>query len=144
MNRRNFVSAATSAGLAAGSPPVGSAPSIFELRCFHLRNGSQVQKTADFLGKYFLPAAQRAGVGPMGFFAALIGEQAPFALALTSYPTLNAMAEAMEKMASDKDFQKGFDEYNSLAEPTYIRMENSLLRGFETWPNVVPQPPPKR
>ena len=141
MNRRNFVSAATTAGLAATTPAPGtSAPSIFELRWFHLRNGNQVQKTTDFLGKHFLPAAQRAGAGPLGFFGAVIGEQAPFALVLSSYPTLNAMADAMDKMASDKAFQKAFDEYNSLAEPSYMRMENSLLRGFDTWPNVVLPP----
>jgi hypothetical protein len=142
MKRRDFVSVTTSAGLAAGpsaaaGPPAASASSIFELRYFHLRNGSQVQRTTDFLGKYFLPAAQRAGVGPMGFFAAVIAEQSPFAMALTSYATLNAMAEAMDKIASDKEFQKGFEEYNSMSELSYIRMENSLLRGFDTWPNVV-------
>src|SRR5258707_229296 len=138
MNRRKFVSTTATASLAASAAPAGAKSSIFELRYFRLRNGSQVQKTNDFLGKYFLPAAQRIKLGPVGFFGAVIGEQSPFVLALISYTSIEAMADAMDKMSGDKEFQKGFDEFNSMSELNYIRMENSLLRGFDTWPQVVP------
>src|SRR5205823_8842472 len=82
-------------------------------------------------------AAQKAGVGAMGFFSALIAEQSPFVLALISYPSLAAMATAMDKIASDQTFQKGFDEYNSAAELPYIRMESSLLRAFPGQPSLT-------
>jgi hypothetical protein len=141
MNRRHFVSATAAAGLAhTGAAAAGHATSIIELRYFHLRNGAYIQKTNDFLGKYFLPAAQRTGAGPMGFFGAVIAEQSPFALALVSYPSLNAVAETAERMASDKDFRHGFDEFNSMTELSYFRMDNSLLRGFPGWPGVTPPP----
>jgi hypothetical protein len=132
MNRRNLITAAAALGVPA--PGAGVKNAIYELRYFHLRNGTQIQRTADFLSKYYLPAAQRAGMGPFGFFSALIGEQSPFVLALTSYASWAAMETGIEKMAADKEFQKGFGEYNS--ELSYIRMENSVLRAFDSIPAI--------
>jgi hypothetical protein len=139
MHRRKFISAAASTGFAAAvSAAAATARNvILELRYFRLRTGSQVQRTADFLGKHFVPAAQRAGIGPMGFFSALISEQSPFVLALLSYASFDAMAAATDKMAADKEFQGGFDEYNSMSELSYFRMENSLLRAFDAWPAIT-------
>ncbi|HWB85648.1 MAG TPA: hypothetical protein VG675_16000 [Bryobacteraceae bacterium] len=74
MRRRHFIGVTASAGLAAGAPTAAATPAIFELRYFHLRNGSQVDHTSDFLSRFFLPAAWRCGVSPMGFFSAVIAE----------------------------------------------------------------------
>jgi hypothetical protein len=142
MHRRQFFGTAASAGLAA-APAAAAARAIFEMRWFRLRNGSQVQRTNEFLGKYFLPAAQRLGIGPLGFFNSLIAEQGPFVLALLAYPSMNAVIETADRMASDREFQKGFEEYNSMSELSYIRMENSLLRAFETTPAMTPPPAAK-
>lgn len=113
---------------------------ILELRYIRLRNGSQVQRTTQFLSKYYLPSARRAGAGPLGFFNALIAEQSPFALVLASYPSLAAVGQVHEKMMDDREFGKGFDEYNSMSELGYIRMENSLLRAFDGMPFVAVPP----
>lgn len=143
MNRRNLIT-----GAAALSVPASGAPSknaIFELRYFRMRNGAQIQRTSDFLGKYFLPAAQRIGIGPLGFFNALVADQSPFILTVASYSGISAFETAMDKMAADKQFQKGFNEYNSMSEPGYIRMENSLLRAFDSIPGIeVPPADEKR
>ena len=112
--------------------------SIFELRYFRMRNGNQMQRTSEFLSKTLMPALDRAGAKAEGFFNALIGEQSPFALALVSYPSLAAAGEAWDKMAADKAFQKGADEYSSMTELSYMRMENSLLRAFDGWPAITP------
>lgn len=140
MNRRNFVSASASAGLAATGASAAAKASFFELRYFRLRNGAQVQKTNDFLSKSFLPAAKRAGVAHIGCFGSLIAEQGPFALVLTAHSSLNAFAEVMDRLAADKEFQSGFETFNSLSELSYIRMESSLLRGFPGWSEVTPPP----
>ena len=129
--------AAASAGLAAAPAAAAQQNAIFELRYYHMRNGSQTQRTADFLGKHFLPAAQRLGIGPLGFFSAVIAEDSPFILALTSYPSAAAFAGAAERLAADQEFQRGFDEYNSMTELSYIRMENSLLRAFDCMPSIT-------
>jgi hypothetical protein len=143
MNRRKFLNAASAAGVAAGAsaaaPPAKNA--IYELRYFHMRNGSQGQRTSEFLSKTLMPALERAGAHPAGFFGALIAPQSPFVLALISYPSLAAVGEVMDKLASDKEFQKGADAYNSLMELGYIRMENALLRAFDGWPAITPPKP---
>jgi hypothetical protein len=143
MNRRNLITVA--AALSVPAPGTAGKNAIFELRYFRMRNGAQIQRTSDFFSKYYMPAAQRIGIGPMGFFNALVAEQAPFLLALTSHPSIAAMETAMEKMAADKEFQKGFGEYNSMSELSYIRMENSLLRAFDSIPGIeVPPTDAKR
>ncbi len=134
MNRRHLITVTAALSVPGAGATVKNA--IFELRYFHLRNGAQIQRTSDFFGKYYLPAAQRLGIGPLGFFNAVIAEQSPFLLALTSYPSIGGLEIAMEKMASDKEFQKGFDEYNSMTELSYIRMDSSLLRAFDSIPNI--------
>src|SRR5690242_1560956 len=115
MNRRKFLNSAAAAGVAAGAP-AAAAPlaknAIYELRYFQMRNGSQGQRTSEFLSKTLMPALQRAGAGTMGFFNALIAQQSPFALALVSYPSMAAIGEVWDKLAADKAFQKGADEYS--------------------------------
>lgn len=141
MNRRHFIQSAASAGIAAApAAAAGGRNAIFELRYFRLRNGSQTRQTTQFLSKYYLPSARRAGAGPFGFFNAVIAQQSPFTLALVSYPSLNAVGEVHEKMMDDKEFRKGFDEYNSMSELSYIRMENSLLRAFDGVPSILVPP----
>jgi hypothetical protein len=137
MQRRQFVGAAASAGFVPAPAAAAQQNAIFELRYYHMRNGSQTGRTADFLRSHFLPAAQRLGIGPLGFFGAVIGEGSPFILALISYPSAAAFAESGERLAADKEFQSGFDEYNSMTELSYIRMENSLLRAFDGMPSMA-------
>jgi hypothetical protein len=134
MNRRNLITAA--AALSVPAPGETGKNAIFELRYYHMRNSTQIQRTSDFLGKYYLPAAQRAGFGPLGFFNQLVADRGPFVLAVTSYPSISAIEAGMEKMKADKEFQKGFNEYNSGTELSYMRMESSLLRAFDSIPNI--------
>jgi len=143
MNRRNLITGA--AALSVPAPGSTAKKAIYELRYFRMRNGTQIQRTSDFLSKFYLPAAQRLGIGPLGFFNALIGEQSPFVLSLASYSSISAMETAMEKMAADKEFQKGAAEFNAAGELSYIRMENSLLRAFDSIPGIeVPPSDAKR
>jgi len=113
---------------------------LIELRYFHMRNGHQVERTTTYLQKGWLPAAQRAGIHPVGFFSAVIAPEAPFILSLASYGSLGAMEAAHEKIAADREFQAAWDEFNSMTELSYIRMENSLLRAFPAMPEVEPPP----
>lgn len=138
MNRRSLIKAAAALSVPASGATMKNA--IFELRYYRMRNSTQIQRTTDYLGKTYLPAAQRAGFGPMGFFNNLVGDQGPFILALTSYPSISAVETGMEKMKADKEFQKGFNDYNSMTELSYIRMESSLLRAFDSIPGIEAPP----
>jgi hypothetical protein len=137
MNRRKFVSAAAAAGLttaAAADNP--TKPSLYELRFFYMRNGSQVDRTTAYLRDVWLPAAKRAGIGPVGFFSPVIGERSPFILALASYPGVAALESAHDRFAADREFQKGADAYNTIGDPAYIRIESTLLRAFPAIPTI--------
>ena len=140
IERRQFVRAAASAGLAAVPAAAAQQNAFFELRYYHLRTGIQTSHTSEFLGNCFLPAAQRLGIGPLGFFGAVIAEGSPFILTLISYPSADAFAQSPARLATDKDFQRGFDVYNSRTELSYIRMESSLLRAFDSVPSIVVPP----
>jgi hypothetical protein len=144
MQRRQFVRAAATAGLAAAPVAAVQQNAFFELRYYHMRNGGQTQRTSDFLSKHFLPAAQRLGIGPLGFFGAVIAEGSPFILVLNSYPSAAAFANGIERLAADKEFQRGFDDYNSMTELSYSRMENSLLRAFDSMPSITVPPAAQR
>ena len=92
-----------------------------------------------------MPAAQRAGIGPIGFFGPVLAERAPFILTLASYPSFAAIEASYDKTVADQDFQKGWDAYNTIEDPAYIRMESALLRGFDGWPVLqVPPTTPQR
>jgi len=138
MKRRQFL--ATPAVLplavaAADAPP----RAIYQLVFTYMRQGSQTQRTSEFLGSAFLPAWQRAGAGPAGFFSAVIAPRSPFVLSLMTYSSWAAMETVQAKLAADKDLQKAADDYNNIADPPYVRQESSLLRAFDSTP--VPEVP---
>jgi hypothetical protein len=145
MKRREFVSATAAAGMAAAAPADPPKNAYFHLLYFYMRSGSQVDRTTAYLRDTFLPAAKRAGIGPVGFFSPVIGERSPYILSLASYPAWGAIETAYERLAADKDFQKGWDEYNNIQDPAYVRMESALLRAFDGIPALdVPPTDAKR
>jgi hypothetical protein len=141
MNRRKFVAATTAAGFAsaaaAENPPKNS---YYDLRFFYMRNGTEVDRTTAYLRDVWLPAAKRAAIGPVGFFGPVIGERAPFILSLASYPGFAAIETAHAKIAGDQEFQKGWDAFNTIGDPAYIRIENTLLRAFDGIPAIEAPP----
>jgi len=139
MQRRKFLAAPLGAGLLqaqAGAPK----RAFIDLRYFKMRNGRQVERTTNYLQKGWLPAAGRAGIGPVGFFSAVVAPDSPFILSLASYPSFAAIEAAHDKVAADQEFQAAFEEFNSMAETSYERMENSLLWAFPSMPAVEPPP----
>lgn len=148
MRRRTLLSAAAAG---AGASPLAAASAskraIFELRYYQLRNShdNQSQRLNDYLSKAYMPAVQRAGAGPVGFFGSLIAANSPFVLGLISYPSLAALESVMEKLAADKEYQKQLADFDAQPGLSYVRMERSLLRAFETTPTIeVPPTDAKR
>ena len=143
MTRRNLIA---SSALAASFAPSGAAAkaarSIIEMRVAKLRNGSdnQMQRLGEFIGKAAVPALKRAGAGPVGAFASLIAEDSPFLLVVTSYPTLSAMESVAQKMAADKEYIEAARKFYSAPGLPFQRMECSLLRGFDSMPNIEVPP----
>lgn len=112
-------------------------PQYIELLKIRMRNtqDSMVQRTTEFFGKVWLPAAQRAGVTKSGAFNALIGEDSPFLLFVLQFPTLSVWESLRERMGADKEYLKARDTYGS-GPLGYVRYETSLLRGFQSFPAI--------
>ncbi|MBY0374261.1 MAG: hypothetical protein K2Q23_09725, partial [Bryobacteraceae bacterium] len=90
MNRRELLlsSSALAMSAAAQTPPTSrrAETSYIELRYFYLRNSAdnQRQRVTDFLKNSYAPAAQRAGIGPVGVFSSMIAPNTPFILTVRS------------------------------------------------------------
>ena len=145
MQRRSFLSAAAAAtvSLADAAPPAPAKSAYLDFCYYYMRAGSQTERTNAYLKDVYLPAALRAGFGPLGFFSAVVGANAPFTLAITSYPSLAALENLHDPFPGDAEFRRGWREYNSA--PGYQRLESSLLRAFDAFPAIETGPPdPKR
>lgn len=140
MTRRSML--ATTAGAAAmtaaAQPPTATKTGFLELRRYQMRNSksNQVTRTTDFVSQVYVPAARRAGIGPIGVFSAVIAPESPFLLVVSSYPSLAGMQTSMEKLARDPEYVKGLAEFDANPDLPYIRIENTLLRCFDTFPSV--------
>ncbi len=136
--------------LAAGAVPLASAQeapkqAYFELRYYRMRNGrsNPSRRTSDFVSRTYVPAAKRAGVGPIGVFNPVIAPEQPFLLVLSGYPSLAAMQASLEKLAADADYQKALAEFSANPDLSYVRMESSLFRCFPSVPQIEPGPAPE-
>ena len=138
MKRRSVLALPLAAAMA-HADEAAAAPAVFELRRYQLRSGKQVERTTDYLRRGWLPAAQRAGAGPIGLFNALVAPESPFVLVLTSFPSLSAIAELGRKLAADKEFQTAFEEYNS-GDLGYVRLESTVLVAFPSMPSLAVPP----
>jgi hypothetical protein len=140
MKRRSFVTVAA-AGLANTAMAEETAKSQYFALCYYyMRTGPQVDRTTKYLRDAYLPAARRAGVNTSGFFSPVIGERSPFILSLAVHSSAASIETAAAHMAGDKDFQKGWDEFNVIGDPAYTRMETALLRAFDGIPQLTAPP----
>jgi hypothetical protein len=98
-----------------------------------MHNGPQVERTTAYLRDTFAPAAKRHGL-TTGFFSPVIGEGAPYILSIASYPSWAGVEAAHKAFADDKEFQKGWDDYNTIGNPAYDRLEAILLYAFDKFP----------
>jgi hypothetical protein len=121
--------------------PATTQRAILELRYYHLRSGRQVERTTAYLQRGLFPALERAGIRPAGCFNALIAPDTPFMLTVISYPSAAAIETGRDKLSADKELQAAADDFNTVGDPSYIRMESSLLWAFPSLPAVVVPPP---
>src|SRR5262249_26455870 len=112
----------------------------YHLVYYYMRTGTQVERTTQFLNSVYLPSAKRNGITANGFFSPVIGEHSPYILALDVFPSFAAMETIHRRFADDKEYVKGADDYNNIADPAYIRMESSLLYAFDGLPSLEAPP----
>lgn len=127
--------AATRPSMDAGEKAKGE---YYELRLYHLRRGPEQERMTSFLRDAWLPAMKRIGVGPIGVFEVLVGSASPTIYILIPHQSLNALVAAEETLAKDSEFaSKGAPFINAPAsDPSYVRMESSLMSAFEGMPRL--------
>jgi hypothetical protein len=140
MRRRRFIQSAVAGGFAAGIPSWSGAAEdsrqYLTMEWYRCRRDLDVQRLRDFLGNSLVPAANRAGVKPVGVFQISIGPDSPSILLIAHYPSMAAIQEAATKLAQDEKYtadQTAFDEKWELA---YERREASLLQTFKSIPGL--------
>jgi hypothetical protein len=144
MQRRDFLAAA---GVAALSPlptleALGQpAPrQYFELRRYHLLPGAKQRAFSAFVGDAMIPAMNRAGVGKVGAFTVMYGENAPSLYLVLAHSTIESVATLRDRLADDAVFASAGRAILEapLAEPPFVRVESTLFRAIEAMPAVEP------
>ena len=107
-----------------------------------MRNSAdqQMQRIRDYLSQSLVPAFKRAGSGPVGLFSVSIGQGSPSVLVVISFPDLASIDSMEEKLTTDKEFRKAAEAYNTAPGLAYQRAEQSLLRAFDSAPNIEVPP----
>jgi hypothetical protein len=80
------------------------------------------------------------GLGPVGAFALVFGEQTPAYYVLIAGSSLAAVAELDLRLAEDAEFLEAAAPFwnPAAAAPAFQRVEISLLAAFKGWPKITP------
>lgn len=145
IDRRALLAGATwggltfaAAGAAAQSRAATTAPEIYELRTYHLVNGPMRARLDAYLRDAFIPAAQRAGCGPIGVFTVSIGPASPSVLVLIPHPTMADFAALPGRLSADpRHAQAGaaFLDATPTA-PGFASLDVKLMRAFPHMPRL--------
>jgi hypothetical protein len=80
----------------------------------------------------------RAGIGKVGAFTVVYGENAPTLLLVLAHQTLDTVVSLRERLASDAEYARAGAAILDapMADPAFIRVESTLLRAFAAMPKV--------
>ncbi|MDB5294659.1 MAG: family containing protein [Phycisphaerales bacterium] len=130
--------------LAAPSPSSSSRPSpeFYELRAYRLRRGPMPGRLDAYLKGALIPAAARAGCGPVGAFTVTLGPQSPSVYVLIPHPSADAFAAFAGKLAADAAYQKVAEPFHALppTDPPFAGLEVKLMRAFGGVPRLEVPP----
>ena len=148
MNRRDFLAAGL-AGLAGAASPAtaqdakeGGQRDYYEFRVYQTHVGSKKDLLGDFLRDVGIAAMNKIGVGPIGVFNVVYGQNAPSLYMLLVHKSLESVVTATQRLLDDKEFQKAAAGHLDapLSDPQYVRCESSLMVAFKGMPQLaVPQ-----
>ena len=144
MDRREFL--ATSAVAAVSPIPnldalaQSAARQYIELRRYHLLPGARQRAFGAFVGDVAIPAMNRAGVGRVGAFTVVYGENAPSLLLALTHPTLDSVVSLRERLAGDAEYGRAGAAVLGapMSDPAFVRVESTLLRAIAAMPTPEP------
>jgi len=112
MNRRQFLTAGSLAGIAGISPLAATAvgdeskQEYLELRQYRLHVGTKKNLLGNFLRKVGIPAMNRIGIGPVGIFSAMYGPNNPTLYVLLVHKSLDTVMNSASMLMDDKEYRK--------------------------------------
>lgn len=120
----------------------GTPREYYELRQYHMQNGSQTKLTDAYIANALIPALNRLGIAPVGAFNLTLGPETPTLYVLLPSPRLETLVTAELQLAKDETFMRAAAPFwNAPAnQPAYLRIESSLMIAFEGWPKLVVPP----
>jgi hypothetical protein len=82
----------------------------------------------------------RAGVGKVGAFTVVYGENAPSLLLVLAHQTLDGVVSLRDRLANDAVYTRaGAPILDApMSDPAFVRVESTLLRAFEAMPTLEP------
>jgi hypothetical protein len=146
VDRREFL--ATTA-IAAVSPvprldalarPQAASRQYIELRRYHLLPGAKQRAFSSFVGDVAIPAMNRAGIGKVGAFTVVYGENAPSLLLVLTHQTLESVVSLRDRLAADAVYTKAGAAILDapMSDPAFVRVESTLVRAIEAMPALEP------
>ena len=147
MDRREFL-AATAVAAVSPMPKLDKLDALgqaaprqyIELRRYHLLPGPKQRAFSAFLGEAAIPAMNRAGVGKVGAFTVVYGQNAPSLLLVLTHQSLDSVVSLRDRMAADAVYTRAGAAILEapMADPPFVRVESTLLRAIEAMPAVEP------
>ena len=143
MDRREFLAASAVAAMsprpALDTFGQSAARQYIELRRYHMVPGKQDAFGA-FLRDAAIPAMNRAGVSRVGAFTVVYGENAPSLLLVLAHQTIDSVLSLRDRLAADQTYARAGAAIidTPLSDPTFVRVESTLLRAFEAMPTLEP------
>ncbi len=144
MDRREFLAATAAAAVL----PAGkldrrgqlASRQYIELRRYHLLPGAKQRAFITFVGEVAIPAMNRAGVGRVGAFTIVYGENAPSLLLVLAHDSIETVVSLRDRLANDSEYARAGAAIIDapLADPAFVRVESSLLRAFDAMATLEP------
>jgi len=144
MDRRGFL-AATAVAAVSPLPHLSKLSQsadwqFIELRRYHLLPGTKQRAFSAFIGDAAIPAMNRAGVGRVGAFNVVYGENAPSLIVVLAHQTLDSVVSLRDRLAGDAVFARAGAAILDapMSDPAFVRVESTLLRAFGSMPTLEP------
>jgi hypothetical protein len=124
---------------ASNAPGVGKQRLYYELRRYQLVDGPQKKICDAFFQNALIPAANRAGIAPVGVFNLTVGSGTPAMYVLLPSASLDALVNLEAHLANDAQYMSAGTPFLSApaVAPAYQRIESQLMIAFEKIPGIT-------
>ncbi len=111
----------------------------YELRRYQLVNGPQKKLCDAFFQNALIPAANRAGISPVGVFNLTVGPGTPAMYVLLPSASLDALISLEAHLANDPQYMSAGTPFLSApaVAPAFQRLESQLMIAFEKIPGIT-------